>query len=102
MRPILALIFAIWTAPALAGPLDDRWWGDDPAGFLVLPRAMMAEMPDEWQAGMADLLDEWVDRWNPILGPLPYRPEVGVRDTRTGRYSSLPHILFDPAPTRGR
>lgn len=35
------------------------WFSLSYASFLVMPRAMMHEMPDEWQGKMADLLTEW-------------------------------------------
>lgn len=40
------------------------WFGLSRAGFCVLPRAFMHAMPDEWQAKMATLLEEWDDTWN--------------------------------------
>jgi hypothetical protein len=40
------------------------WFGLDRASFLVLPRVFMHEMPDEWQAKMAVLLDEWDAAWD--------------------------------------
>lgn len=35
------------------------WFGLSRASFLTLPRTLMHEMPDEWQAKMADLLEEY-------------------------------------------
>ncbi len=40
------------------------WFGMGRASFLVLPRAFMHEMPDEWQAKMASLLEEWDATWD--------------------------------------
>lgn len=46
------------------------WFGLDRASFLILPRVLMHDMPDEWQAKMAELLTEydeaypnWPDGW---------------------------------------
>lgn len=46
------------------------WFGLDRASFLIMPRVLMHEMPDEWQAKMAALLSEydatfsnWPDDW---------------------------------------
>ena len=36
-----------------------QWFGSSRASFLVIPRVLMHEMPDEWQSKMADLLDEY-------------------------------------------
>lgn len=51
-------------APAVALNRDghDRlweWFALSYASFLTLPRALMHEMPDDWQARMADLLKEY-------------------------------------------
>jgi len=35
------------------------WFGLSYASFLVLPRAGMHQMPDDWQHRMAQLLEEW-------------------------------------------
>lgn len=40
------------------------WFGLSRASFLVLPRVMMHDMPDEWQGKMADLLNEYDEIWN--------------------------------------
>lgn len=37
------------------------WWGLSYSTFLVLPRVLMHEMPDEWQGKMAGLLKEFND-----------------------------------------
>jgi hypothetical protein len=39
------------------------WFGLSRAAWLTLPRAMMHEMPDAWQADMARLLAEWDATW---------------------------------------
>lgn len=45
------------------------WFGLSYASFLVLPRVLMHEMPDEWQAKMAKLLEEYDERFD--TGSLP-------------------------------
>lgn len=35
------------------------WFGLSRASFCVMPRVLMHEMPDEWQAKMADLLEQY-------------------------------------------
>lgn len=44
---------------------DALWlyFGLSYAGWLTLPRALIHEMPDGWQARMAELLNEWDDTW---------------------------------------
>ena len=39
------------------------WFELSRAGWLTLPRVMMHDMPDDWQARMAQLLNEWDDHW---------------------------------------
>lgn len=41
-----------------------KWFGLSRASFLTMPRVMMHAMPDEWQAKMAVLLDEWDAEWD--------------------------------------
>jgi hypothetical protein len=40
------------------------WFELSYASFAVLPRVFMHEMPDEWQAKMAALLEEWDATWD--------------------------------------
>lgn len=40
------------------------WFGLSRASFLTLPRVLLHEMPDDWQAQMAKLLNEWDDYWD--------------------------------------
>lgn len=39
------------------------WFGLSRSSWLTLPRVMMHEMPDAWQADMARLLGEWDNTW---------------------------------------
>jgi hypothetical protein len=50
----------IKTLPARPG--YDRlwlWFELSRAGWLVIPRVLLHEMPDEWQGKMADLMEEY-------------------------------------------
>lgn len=40
-----------------------QWFGLSYAGFAVLSRAMMAQMPDVWQGRMSDLLEEFSETY---------------------------------------
>lgn len=40
------------------------WFGLSYAAFLVMPRVAMAQMPDEWQVKMAELLNEYDETIN--------------------------------------
>lgn len=53
------------TAPSRPG-YDALWlWFDlSYASWLTLPRVLMHEMPDAWQARMAVLLQEWHEHWD--------------------------------------
>jgi len=39
------------------------WFGLTRSAFVTLPRAMMHEMPDDWQRDMARLLAQWDNTW---------------------------------------
>lgn len=64
------------------------WFGLTRANFLTLSRAMMHEMPDEWQSKMAALLEEWGDHW-------PNHPDVDlyVSGRRDGKFAELPEAM---------
>lgn len=47
------------------------WFGLSLASWLTLPRAMMHEMPEEWQEKMAELLFEWDETWDTHDTPSP-------------------------------
>ena len=61
------------------------WFGLSRASFLTLPRAMMNDMPDDWQKRMADLLEEWDAQW-------PNFPNVQLSATckRDGKLVPMP------------
>ena len=66
------------------------WFGLDRASFLVLPRILMHEMPDEWQAKMAALLDEYGETF-------PNQPDIGTRVqcTQHGKLVSWPDWVLN-------
>ncbi len=67
------------------------WFGLSRASFLVLPRILMHDMPDEWQATMAKLLDEYRDAF-------PNQPEIGTRvqcTTLGGKLRSWPEWMLN-------
>lgn len=53
------------------------WFGLSRASWLTLPRCMMHEMPDDWQAKMAALLEQWDETWNSDHMPEPYMSAAG-------------------------
>jgi len=67
------------------------WFELSYASWLTLPRAMMQEMPDAWQADMARLLSEWTETWT-------NQPAMGTRvqtvDLR-GRLVKTPEWLIN-------
>jgi hypothetical protein len=74
-----------------------EWFGLSYAGYLVLPRAVMQSMPEEWQAKMVALLDECGDRLGHHYGANEYR----VRLVEGGRLAADPladyrHQRLDP------
>jgi len=67
------------------------WFGLDRASFLVLPRVLMHEMPDDWQRRMERLLKEY-DR------AFPNQPPVGTRvqcTTLDGKLRSWPDWVLN-------
>lgn len=68
------------------------WFGLSYASWLTLPRVLMHEMPDDWQARMAQLLQEYDDAWNI---PEPLQCETTVCAKRSGRFVSLPSVLLN-------
>lgn len=67
------------------------WFGLSYASWVTLPRAMMHEMPDEWQAKMAALLEEWDDTWTKVPSDVSLNTCVSVR--KGNRYVKMPSIL---------
>jgi hypothetical protein len=61
--------------------------------FLVWPRSMMHEMPDDWQLRAAELLEEWDAAWRmPDDWPVAY---ISARDERTNRFTRWPDWLLN-------
>lgn len=65
------------------------WFGLSRASFLILPRALMHEMPDDWQARMAELLDEW-DREHERIDT---SFDLHACAKRGGKHVAIPSIL---------
>lgn len=61
------------------------WFSLSYAGWLTLPRVLMHEMPDHWQALMAALLRQWDGAWS--IG-LDFAPEVVLK--KKGRIVQTP------------
>ena len=66
------------------------WFGLSRASFLVLPRVLMHEMPEEWQDRMVVLLDEYDETF-------PNQPDIGTRVqiTRKGKLIKTPDWLVN-------
>lgn len=68
---------------------DALWlyFGLSYSGWLTMPRCMMHQMPDKWQAKMAELLNEWDDAWKNM-------PDVTatVSLKRNNRFVSMPDL----------
>jgi hypothetical protein len=56
------------------------------ASWLVMPRSLMHEMPDDWQARMAELLNEYFATYTNMPN-LSYE----VKAKRGGKFVSLPN-----------
>ncbi len=70
-----------------------NWFGIDRASFLTLPRVLMHEMPDNWQAKMAKLLEEYDDAFPGIYGDGVSHPTVQAR--KNGRLIRWPEWLLN-------
>lgn len=68
-----------------------NWFGLSHASFLVLPRVLMQEMPDEWQDKMTTLLDEFNNAFTNLE---PNECQFAVRSVNlNGRLVKLPEWL---------
>lgn len=68
------------------------WFGLSRASWLTLPRVLMHEMPDDWQARMAALLREYDDHWE-IPDYLAVDTMVSAK--RDGRFVKLPDFILN-------
>jgi len=66
------------------------WFGLSRASWLTLPRVMMHEMPDEWQAKMAALLEQWDATWTN-----PPDIETCVQIRQEGKFVATPEFLVN-------
>lgn len=57
-----------------------EWFGLSYAGFLVLPRVLMHEMPDDWQRKMVKLLREYEETFDNV--PDVGTPMISLRKNR--------------------
>lgn len=67
------------------------WFGLSRASFLVLPRVLMHEMPDEWQSKMADLLEEY----NETVESINEVDKVYVSARNGNRFCQMPEWLLN-------
>lgn len=72
----------------------DKLWlyfGLSHASWLTMPRVMMHEMSDDWQAKMADLCNEWDETWQNM-------PDMGTRvqvTSSSGKLIKTPSYLIN-------
>lgn len=71
------------------------WFGLSRASWLVLPRVLMHDMPDDWQARMAVLLEEF----DAVYRNVPLY-DVQVQLKRGGRYVPMPDWISYRHPAR--
>lgn len=67
------------------------WFSLSYASWLTLPRVMMHEMPDDWQAKMAALMNEWDATWTKVPDDVSLNTSVCVKNGN--RYTRMPRIL---------
>jgi hypothetical protein len=66
------------------------WFGLTRASWLTLPRVLLHEMPDEWQARLADLLWQFDMEWD--TGELPSTRVQAIEGS--GRLTRFPEWLL--------
>lgn len=62
------------------------YFGLSYSSWVTMPRSLMHEMPDDWQAKMAALLEEWDNAWDTHDLPSPYV----IAKREDGRFTSWP------------
>ncbi len=67
------------------------WFGLSYSSFLIMPRVLMHEMPDEWQGKMADLLDEYDSTFRNWPDGMGSRAQV----TMNGKLAKTPDWLIN-------
>jgi hypothetical protein len=58
------------------------WFGLSYSSWITLPRVLVHEMPDEWQAKMCELMEEWDDAWNFHQLDLPQPYVIGRKERK--------------------
>lgn len=71
------------------------WFGLSRASWLVLPRVLVHEMPDDWQARMAALLEDF----DAVFKNVP-RYDVQIQLKRDGRFVPMPDWISYRHPDR--
>jgi hypothetical protein len=56
----------------------NRWFSLTYASWLTIPRVLLEDMPNEWQAKLVELLEEYEERY-------PNQPPLGTRVLVTGK-----------------
>lgn len=69
----------------------ELWLQMSYTSWLTMPRALMHEMPDEWQGRMAELIKEWDEYWD--FRELDLETFVSLR--KDGRFSKAPEYLVN-------
>lgn len=66
-----------------------NWFGLSYASFIVVPRIMAHSMPDDWQARMAQLLEEYENTFNCPAG------ETSIRASKNGKLCKMPQWILN-------
>lgn len=70
-----------------------EWFGLSYASFIVLPRVVAHSMPDDWQARMAKLLEEYEDAFPGVHGA--DMPSPKVMASKGNKFCKWPDWLID-------
>lgn len=68
-----------------------QWFGLSRSSYAVLPRVMMHDMPDAWQARMAGILEDWDATW---VNQPSITTQVQVLD-ESGKFAKTPSWLLE-------
>jgi len=68
------------------------WFGLSYASFLILPRVLMHEMPDEWQLKMSKLLVEYDEHFKRVEG---ISSTTVCAKNDAGKFTSFPAYILN-------
>ncbi len=75
------------------------WFGLSYASYLVLPRSLIQEMPEEWQKRMVELLEEWDEAVGPYCAEHAHSMDYDVKLVAPGERDRITDLLDEDEDT---